>query len=301
MKTNPLTFLKNLTFGLKDSQRCQCSQTDIPLKKNMYEKSGWPNGFLKTNNTINRLTPDGRNEELAKKPDWINSGTGSSYFGKHHVYVSTTRDCLTSGRNIAQLKKSKRCFQKKPMRFDSLPDLPEAVYEPGVVSTDFHIYVIGGWRYLDGKLCISRTVNCLCLKKMSWKTCDPLLQAVAKPVTLLHDGQILILGSNSDGEETKSCQTYSIKTSQWTTGKQLPFSVDKNDAQAIVFKEKLRLVSLEFIVTYEPTSDEWVLNKFESLESPIGVITMNGKLCAMTGKMGLYVKKVYDEENNQWN
>ena len=298
MLTRLLTFLKNLTFGSTDSQRCECSNTDKPLKKINKETSQTPNVIYFINNTINRLTPDGKTEELATKPDWINSGTGVSCHGLDPVYVSTSRDRLRDGWNIARVTAS--WFLKWTTKFESLPDLPEAIYEPGVMNTNSHIYVFGGWRHQDGELRKSRTVNCLCLKKMLWKTCDPLLQAVIQPVSLLHDGQIHIIGSNSDGEEAKSFQTYNIMTSQCTTGKQLPFPVQRYLAQAIVYKGKLRIVLRNDIITYEPTSNEWMLKKFEDLEGRPVVYSVNGKLCATIWLEEGYIRKEYDEEDNQW-
>ena len=297
--TDLLTFLKNLTFGSADSQRCECSNTDIPLE-NISDIWEWPciDYYTDTGSTINQVTPDGRTEEVAMKPDWIKSGTGGSLSGLDPVYVSTSRDRLKDGWNIARLKYT--WFHKWPMKLESLPDLPEAVYEPKVVSSDYHIFVFGGWRLQDGELRKSRTVNCLCLKKMLWKTCDPLLRAVIQPVSLLHDGQIHIIGSNSDGEEAKSFQTYNIMTSQWTTGKQLPFPVHCDLAQAIVYKGKLRIVGRSNIITYEQTSDEWILKTFAELESPPMVCIISDQLCSVTGEKTEYIKNVYDEENNQW-
>ena len=198
---------------------------------------------------------------------------------------------------MALVSLSEPCYVK------TLPDLPERIHCAGVVNTGTHIYVMGGWRYVDGTRHRSKKVDRLCLMSNEWETCPPLLEAVAQPVTLLHNQYLFVMGSYMGEKESYShkVQRYNIETSECTLIKDLPFGVTNVVASAVVYKNRLTVVSSEHLMSYEQESDTWSVKECEKLGDVLTALIVDRELCTCTNRNGKTCMMSYDEKDNVWN
>ena len=238
---------------------------------------------------------DGETRPLVGAPDWIDSFTSLCTRGSTILFVSAHTDTPEYSRNMMLVSLSEPCYKK------TLLDLPERIFFAGVVNTGTHIYVIGGVRYEDGRAYRSETVDSLCLMSNEWQTCPSLLEAVALPVTLLHKQYLFVMGSFlKDGNVTK-VQRYNIETSDWTFIKNLPFGVNNFIAAAVVYKNRLTVVSSEHLMRYEQESDTWSVKEYKDLGRVPTALVMNGELCTCIYRNKKCSLMSYDEEDNVWN
>ena len=240
---------------------------------------------------------NGETKQLIAAPDWVDNITSLYARGSTILFVSANVDKPEYGRNMMLVNLSESCYSK------TLPDLPERIDAAGVVNTGTHIYVMGGLRYVDGTRHISKTVDRLCLMSNEWETCPPLLEAVIQPVTLLHNQYLFVMGSSlKQGNSTKA-QRYNIETSEWTFIKDsIPFVVHNLYAAAVVYKNRLTVVSSEHLMSYEQESDTWSVKEYENLGRRVSTaLIVSGALCTCIYRNVKYSLMIYDEEDNVWN
>ena len=234
---------------------------------------------------------------LIAAPDWIDNVTSLYTRGSTILFVSSSCTKPQYGRNMMLVSLSQPCYSK------TLPDLPERIHGAGVVNTGTHIYVMGGLRYVDGTRLRSKTVDRLCLMSNEWETCPPLLEDVVQPVTLLNNQYLFVMGSYMGEKESysKKVQRYNIETSECTLIKDLPFGVTNITEAAVVYKNRLTVVSNEHLMSYEQESDTWSVKEYEALGLPSMALIVDGELSTCTGRNGKYSLMSYDEEDNVWN
>ena len=237
---------------------------------------------------------DGESQPLIAAPAWIDEGTSLCAHGSTILFVSGHPDKPDYGRNMMLVSLSEPCCSK------TLVDLPERIHNAGLVNTGSHVYVIGGARYLDGTVYRSNAVDRLCLMSNVWETCPPLLEAVVQPVTLLHNQHLFVMGINWAAGHTK-VQRYNIETSEWAFIKDLPFGVTNLTAAAVVYKNRLTVVSSERLMSYEQESDTWSVKIYEYLGLLSTALIVDGELCTCINRNGKYCLMSYDEEDNVWN
>ena len=102
------------------------------------------------------------------------------------------------------------------------------------------------------------------------------------------------------GYSTK-VQRYNIETSEWTFIKDLPFGVHNLCAAAVVYKNRLTVVSSERLMSYEQESDTWSVKEYEKLGWVPTALIMDGEICTCIYEYGECSMMSYDEENNVWN
>ena len=239
---------------------------------------------------------DGESRSLIAAPDWVDQQTSLCTRGSTILFVSTHSDKTEYGRNMMLVSISEPCYVK------SLPDLPELIHGAGVVNTGTHIYVMGGLRYIDGTISRSKIVNRLCLMNNEWEICPPLLEDVGYPVTLLHNEYLFVMGSFLGNENyTQKVQRYNIETSEWKFIKELPFGVHSRCAAAIIYKNRLTVVSSEHLMSYEQESDTWSVEEYDDLENVSTAFLVDGELCTCINRNEEASLMSYDEEDNVWN
>ena len=239
---------------------------------------------------------DEENRPLIAAPDWIDRLTSVCTRGSTILFVSAHPDKPDYGKNMMLVSLSDPCYSK------SLPDLPERSHGAGVVNTGTHIYIIGGGRYIHGKRHSSKTVDRLCLMNDEWETCPPLLEDVGYPVTLLHNEYIFVMGSFIGIENyTQKIQRYNIETSKWKYIKELPFGVYSHCAAAIIYKNRLTVVSSEHLMSYEQESDTWSVEEYDDLGDVSTALMVDGELCTCIEEDEKYSLMSYDEEDHVWN
>ena len=239
---------------------------------------------------------NGESRPLIAAPDWVDEGTSLCTRGSTILLVSAHPHKSEYGRNMMLVSLSEPCYSK------TLPDLPERIHAAGVVNTGTHIYVMGGLRYVDGREHSSKTVDRLCLMSNEWKTCPPLLGDVVQPVTLLNNQYLFVMGSYLNEENNShKVQRYNIETSEWTFIKDLPFGVFNLRAAAVVYKNRLTVVSSEHLMSYEQESDTWSVKEYEDLGLLSTALIVDGELCTCIYRNGRYSLMSYDEEDNVWN
>ena len=281
---------------LRSALKYQCSKDGVQPEKSA-RFWGPRQRFVYVNKEkMIREISDMESRPLIAAPDWVDHDSTSLYTrGSTILFVSVHSDKRENAKNMALVSLSKPYYCK------TLPDLPERIHVAGVVNTGTHIYVMGGLRYVDGTRYRSKTVDRLCLMNNDWEACPPLLEAVIQPVTLLHHQYLFVMGSYF-GEEIYSnkVQRYNIETSEWTFIKDLPFGVHNLCAAAVVYKNRLTVVSNEHLMSYEQESDTWSVKKYEDLGWVPTALIVDGALCACIKRNGKYCLMSYDEEDNVW-
>ena len=238
---------------------------------------------------------DGESRPVIAGPGWVDQVTSLYTRGSTILFMAAKEDKPEYGRNMMIVSLSDSCYSK------ALPDLPELIHAAGVVNTGTHIYVMGGLRYVDGTRGRSKKVDRLCLMSNEWETCPPLLEAVIQPVTLLHNQYLFVIGSYSKHGNCTKVQRYNIETSEWTFIKDLPFGVNNRRASAVVYKNRLTVVSSEHLMSYEQESDTWLVKEYEDLGDVSSTLIVDEELCTCISRIGKYSLLSYGEEYNVWN
>ena len=281
---------------LKNALKYQCSKDGVQPEKTA-RFWGPRQRFVYVNNKkmICEIS-EGESRPLIAAPDWIDHMTSLCARGSTILFMSAHAATPEYGKNMMLVSLSEPCYVK------TLPDLPELVYAAGVVNTGTHIYAMGGWRDVDGTCRDGKTVDRLCLMSNEWESCHPLLEDVLLPVTLMHNQYLFVMGSYL-GEENYShkVQRYNIETSEWTFMKELPIGVLSLSASAVVFKNRLTVVSREHLMSYEQESDTWSVKEYEDLGDVSTAFIVHGELCTCINRNGKYSMMSYDEEGNAWN
>ena len=237
----------------------------------------------------------GESRPLIAAPDRVDHVTSLYTRGSTILFVSAHESKAECGINIMLVSLSESCYSK------TLPDLPERIHGAGVVNTGTHIYVMGGVRYADGTEHMSKTVDRLCLMSNEWEACPPLLEDVVQPVTLLHNQYLFVMGSSLEEENySHKVQRYNIETSEWKFIKDLPFCVDNLSEAAVVYKNRLTVVSREHLMSYEQESDTWSVKQYEDLGEMATALIVDGEVCTCIYRDGKYSLMSYDEEDNVW-
>ena len=238
----------------------------------------------------------GENRPLRATPDWIGPVTSLYTRGSNILFVSAGTDKPEYGRNMMLVSLSEPCYSK------TLPDLPERIHCAGVVNTGTHIYVMGGLRFINCTRYRSNAVDRLCLMSNKWETCPPLLENVVQPITLLYNQYLFVMGSYLQQGDSTKVQRYNIETSEWTFIKDLPFGVSNLRAAAVVYKNRLTVVSSKYLMSYEQESDTWLVTKYEELDWGVPTaLIVDGEFCTCVYRNGNYSLMSYDGEDNVWN
>ena len=250
--------------------------------------------YLNKNKFIREICDGGRGPLIAA-PGWIDHVTSLYARGSTILFVSSSFTNPQYGKNMVLVSLSEQCSVK------TLPDLPELIHAAGVVNTGTHIYVMGGLRYEDGTRYRSKKVHRLCLISDEWETCPPLLEDVVQPVTLLHNESLFVMGSYLKQGGSVKVQRFNIESSAWTLIKDLPFGLYNLIAAAVVYKNRLTVVSSEHLMTYEQESDTWSVKTYQKLGWVKTALIMDGELCTCIKEDEKYYLMSYDEEDNVWN
>ena len=280
---------------MKNGLKYQCNKEKMqPVKTARFWGSRQRFVYINNNNMICEFS-DGETLPLIAAPNWVDIVTSLCTRGSTILFVSAKEGKSEYGRNIMLVSLSEPCYVK------TLSDLPELIHAAGVVNTGTHIYVMGGLRYVAGTRHRSKTVDRLCLMNNEWETCPPLLEAVIQPVTLLHNQYLFVMGSYSKQRDYTKVQRYNSETSEWTFIKDLPFGVHNLTAAAVVYKNRLTVVSSEHLMSYEQESDTWSVKEYEDLGDVPTALIVDDELCICIIRIGKYSLMSYDDKDNLWN
>ena len=278
---------------LRSAHKYQCNKEKMqPEKTARFWGPGQRFVYINKKNMICEFF-DGKSRPLIAAPDRVDHATSLYTRGSTILFVSAFTDKPQYGRNMVLVSLSEPCYAK------TLPDLSERIHCAGVVNTGTHIYVMGGLRFVDGKRHRSKTVDRLCLMSNEWETCPPLLEDVVQPVTLLNNQYLFVMGSylGDNGRYSHKVQRYNIETSEWTFIKDLPFGVTNVVASAVVYKNRLTVVSSEHLISYEQESDTWSVKEYEELDGTPTALIVDGELCTCINTYGIYSLMSYDKDN----
>ena len=282
---------------LRNGLKYQCNKENMqPEKTARFWGPGQRFVYVNKKKIICEIS-DCESRPLIAAPDWIDHVTSLYTRGSTILFVSAGTPKQEYGRNMMLVSLSESCYSK------TLPDLPERIHAAGVVNTGTHIYVMGGNRFVDGAQYRSKTVDRLSLMINKWETCPPLLEDVAQPVTLLHKQYLFVMGSYLGKKDCYShkVQRYNIETSEWTFIKDIPIGFDNLSAAAVVYKNRLTVVSSEHLMSYEQESDTWSVKEYEDLGWVPTALIVDEELCTCIKRNRKYSLMSYDEEDNVWN
>ena len=108
------------------------------------------------------------------------------------------------------------------------------------------------------------------------------------------------MGSSLKQGNSTKVQRYNIETSEWTFIKDLPFGVHNLTAAAVVYKNRLTVVSSEHLMSYEQESDTWSVKEYEDMGWVSTALIVDGELCTCIYRHGKFCLMSYDEEDNVW-
>ena len=211
-------------------------------------------------------------------------GAYNKKFGKHVSYV----DMSTS----AQLK---------------LPELPESIDSPGVVSVGDDLYVIGGESNDDGQTL--DTVLKMSNATKQW-TYMPRLQIPVKgPQCVLLNEVIYVLGQRSCNDDygaynpatpEPKMQYLKLNTNNWRLCKKIPEDCDPASDGFIVYDGQVVIVKYDAFLKFDPDTNMWTIDEYERPlhNRAITVMVHKGELCAYVGEDGWVMS--YDADSNQW-
>ena len=239
--------------------------------------------------------PDEQHIIMLAAPESIDDTTSLYSRGSTILFMSAHLDKQEYGRNIALASLS------KPFHLKSLPDLPVPVHGPGVVNTGTHIYVLGGANTTDGVLRCSMKVYRLCLMMNEWEASPKVLSRVFRPVTVLHNQHLFVIGSYFDTGLSTKVQRYNIETSKWTFVKDLPLGVYNHHAAAVVYKNRITVVTGKQLMSYQQESDTWSVKNYTDLGDVATAMIVDEELCTCVQEGDKGSLMSYDEESNVWN
>ena len=108
------------------------------------------------------------------------------------------------------------------------------------------------------------------------------------------------MGSNfTDGLSTKA-QRYNIETSKWTFIKDLPFGVSNIHAGAVVYKNRITVVTRKRLMSYQQESDTWSVKEYKDLGNVATAMMVDEELCTCIKKDDNGSLMSYDGEANVW-
>ena len=279
---------------LKNAHKYQFNKEKMqPEKTARFWRSRQRFVYINNMKTICEIS-DGESRSLIAAPDWIDHATSLCNRGSTILFMSADEDKPEHGRNMMIVSLYEPCYSK------TLPDLPEPIHAAGVVNSGTHIYVMGGVRYVDGTRHRSKAVDRLCLMSNEWEACPPLLENVVQSVTLLHNQYLFVMGSSLKQGNSTKVQRYNIETSEWKFIKDLPFGLYNLTAAAVIYKNRLTVVSSKHLMSYEQESDTWLVKKYEDLGWVSTALIVDGKLSTCTKRNRKNLLMYYDEEDNVW-
>ena len=77
-------------------------------------------------------------------------------------------------------------------------------------------------------------------------------------------------------------------SSEWTLIKDLPIGVNNVRAAAVVYKNRLTVVSSEHLMSYEQESDSWSVKEYEDLGWVSTTLIVDGELCTCIERNGTF-------------
>ena len=237
-----------------------------------------------------------RVEDMISPAEWVDRYTSyCSYKGT--MVLMSGRSSKEHGRKMVMVK------APKPYSVQSLPDMPTAVELAGIVKTENHIYVIGGYSIDKDTTQKFSNVNRLCLQSNQWEECPEIQPNVVDPMTVVGHGYIYVIGSTWFGMYSRKVQRFNIETSEWSTIKKLPHVARQCNASAKFFKGRLTIATTKKLMQYDQDTDEWIVKTFKDLKRRPLLSVREGQLCASVPLplwSKKFTKKVYDEEENIW-
>ena len=264
--------------------------TKTPVKEN------WNDILYLSGNKVKVGFADG-GDDVITRIDWIDNNTKINNLGPPMVLVSGHTN-KKYRRKIALVKTT------EPYSVESLPDVPETIYRPGVIRTQTHIYILGGYRYSRFNYRPSRKVYRLCLQTNQWETCPSMPSAVVNQISFEYKNQLYIIGSQLESligpDVSKKAYRYNIETSKWSPLKDLPYGVNKSTGSVTFYFGMIIVVTRKQAMQYDSANDEWEVRTFKDLKKRPTAMTIDGKLCAFVGSAGVYAPMVYDQEKNVW-
>ena len=304
LKKSVLLFWHNLkskvikTFkrlgGKKDKKNKKAEKIKNTRKTVKAPIKPWSTTLYISGNKIKRCFGD-RVENVISPGDWVNYLATAGASGGKMVVMS--------GHVVTKKYKNKTVMVKttKPYSVQSLPDMPAAIRCPGVIMTETHFYVMGGWQYSKYIYFPYKSVvmSRFCLKSNQWESCPPMLKSAIAPIAFLHDTYLYVIGGNSFSR----AQRYHLKSEEWSLMKDLPHYVDHFNATPEVFKGRITIATREHMMQYDQDTDEWTVKTFKDLKKTPVLTVLDGQLCAsvpISGGRGKFAQKVYDQEENAW-
>ena len=234
----------------------------------------------------------GERKPLIKIPNWVDIDTSRYTRSATVLFVSANANKREYGRNIMLVAFSDCCYLRQ------LPMLRQRTHVAGVVFTGKHIYVMGGMRMMNTTLSRSNAVDCFSLETMEWETRRPLRETVVRPLTVINNKNVFVM-------EPSKCvtrvQKYNIETSECTFIKNLKFDTFNNYCAALIYKNRLTVVSNKQLMSYDQESNTWSEKKYKDLGEMATALLMDGELCTCIEKDEKYSLLSYNEEDNVWN
>ena len=237
VRSHPLMSKKPQRDLVQDAIRYQCGKMDITNKR---PKRFWGEKLIciDENKSVRAYCREEKKwQKVMKCVSWMDD----------YSSVQTYRDGLiVVGALNSVGYKHVSYVDLKAGVIQQLPDLPQGVYNAGVVCVGEEVFVLGGWS--NGRLNTTwKMVN-----KQQWEELPPMIHDVSSPVCRIHKDTIYVIGSyNND----KLVQSFNMNIKTWALKKKLPRGCFRHTAGVVIHADKLTIITKDQMMSYDDVTD----------------------------------------------
>ena len=184
-----------------------------------------------------------------------------------------------------------------------LPDLPTPVAYASIIKTDQYVHLMGGQSFRDDEWEMSRQVLRISVSGGSqrWKDVSQMPHAVSFPMLVHTKEYIYVLGGyDHNGKVLTLNQIFDRRDLSWTVGKEMPKESFLKIAGAVVYKDKILVLTTSTCMTYDKTANSWQTKEYKNMGNSIKPVIFEEKIYACITDDDKHQVKSYIYETNKW-
>ena len=252
--------------------------------------------YIAKDRLMYHYVPEDDTNRLVKKPYsiplWVDDGSALASY-KEKVVIVGGFNCGEGNKSAVLVN-----LVKINPKDQQLPDLPEPHYYSGVVLSHYDMYVVGGFnkerRQLDSVYYLSNSMN-------TWQAKKSMPLAVSHPLVIQHQQSIFVLG----GQDANWCRLnsvlkYNIANDTWKRCSDVLVPCNSYVAGVVVYKNKIKVITVDQCVTYDVDSDVWYTELYKKLGDAVNAFVYRGQICAVVQNGDIWSMMSYDDKFNVW-
>ena len=212
--------------------------------------------------------PNNTSRKILDVPGWVDDFSSIALYGESLVILGGQQDRVGDKRvllvdmaNCTNVSEPPDVATSLADALTSLPDLPEPLYDAGVVLLHNDLYVIGGGNANGNN---SNSIYYLSLGNYKWQTRKSMSDAISCPLVVQHRRCIYVLGGyQSDvGQIRSSVSRYCIEEDTWKRCRDMPISCHSDTAGVVVHEDRIKVITVDNFLTYAEDTDTWVVKQY---------------------------------------